>query len=234
MFELVRVIQERDPANPSFIEVLFAYPGYHAVSIHQFTHWIWSHNFRTLARLVAHIGRLLTGIEIHPGAKIGERLFIDHGMGVVIGQTAIVGDDVTLYHGVTLGGRGDGQSGEKRHPTLQNGVMVGSFAQVLGDITIGENARIGASAVVINDVPAGCTAIGNPARFVNCKGQSAAYGLPSSRNVVDPVGETIDGLVQDIKTIKAHLKLDHDNEDELDKADPDAQDYADRWKGSGI
>ena len=150
-----------DPAARTWLEVFLSYSGLHAVWSHRFSHWLWRHRLKTPARLNSQAARFLTGIEIHPGARIGRRFFIDHGMGVVIGETAVVGDDVTLYHGVTLGGKSLGT--EKRHPTLENEVVVGAGAQVLGDITIGTRSVVGANAVVVHDVPADATAVGIPA-----------------------------------------------------------------------
>lgn len=179
MITLIRSIQARDPAQPTFCEVLFGYNGFHAVGVHRVAHMFWGLKLRALAKVTANFGRILTGVEIHPAAKIGKRLFIDHGTGCVIGQTAIVGDDVTLYHGVTLGGVGSEIAGSKRHPTLEDGVMVGAGAQILGNITIGKNARVGSNSVVVKDIPEGCTAIGIPAKII-CQGKKGAgsYGLP--------------------------------------------------------
>lgn len=161
--ELIDTIMQKDPAARSRWEVVFAYPGFHAVMIHRVSHWCWIQGWSTAARISSHIGRFLTGIEIHPGARIGRRVFIDHGMGVVIGETAEVGDDCTLYHGVTLGGTSLTQ-GEKRHPTLERDVIVGAGAQVLGAFTVGEGARIGSNAVVVKPVAPGATIVGVPGR----------------------------------------------------------------------
>jgi len=167
MFKLIKEdvnnIFKEDPAARSWLEVLFCYPGLHAVIVHRFSHWIWKRKLYFIARFISHIGRFLTGIEIHPGAKIGRRLFIDHGMGVVIGETAEVGDDVLIYKGVLLGGTS--LKKEKRHPTIGNNVVLGSNAIVLGAITVGDNARVGAASVVTHDVPANATAVGVPARI---------------------------------------------------------------------
>ncbi len=160
--EDIASIVERDPAARSFAEVLFCYPGVHALMFYRLSHLLWVNGFKLLGRFVSQIARILTGIEIHPGATIGRRLFIDHGMGVVIGETAVIGDDVTLYHGVTLGGTSLHQG--KRHPTLEDGVIVGSGAQILGPHVVGQGARIGANAVVLSDVPNGVTMVGIPAR----------------------------------------------------------------------
>ena len=162
----IRAIRERDPAARSAIEVVLTYPGFHAVVIHRIANWLHRHGRRLIARIVSHLGRGLTGIEIHPGATIGRRLFIDHGMGVVIGETAVVGDDVTMYQGVTLGGTGKERG--KRHPTVGNGVTIGVGAKLLGAVTIGDGAKIGGGAVVLRDVPRHTTAVGVPARAVLC------------------------------------------------------------------
>lgn len=201
MFELVESIRERDPARPTFFEVILAYPGFHAVGMHCVAHFLWGHNLKALARFWAHLARWITGIEIHPGARVGERLFIDHGMGVVIGETSIIGNDVTMYHGVTLGGKGGAEKPVKRHPTIEDGAIIGSGAQILGDITIGAEAKVGASSIVTGDVPPGCTVVGNPARLVNCKDdEGKAYGLP--RHLVDPMQEAIEELRKEVQALK--------------------------------
>ena len=163
--EDIAVVFDRDPAARSRWEVLTSYPGVHAVLFHRLTHRLWGWRFFWLARFTAHFARWITGIEIHPGARIGRRVFIDHGMGVVIGETAELGDDVTLYHGVTLGGTSWKKG--KRHPTLGKGVVIGAGAKVLGPIHIGDGAKIGSNAVVVKDVPAGATAVGIPARILD-------------------------------------------------------------------
>ena len=163
--ELIQTIMDRDPAAKSKWEVVFAYPGFQAVMIHRFSSWCWLQGWCSFGRFVSHVGRFLTGIEIHPGAKIGRRVFIDHGMGVVIGETAEVGDDCTLYHGVTLGGTSLTE-GEKRHPTLGKGVIVGAGAKILGGFLVGDNARIGSNAVVLKPVEEGQTIVGVPGRAV--------------------------------------------------------------------
>lgn len=182
MMDLIRSIQARDAARPTVLEVMVAYNGFHALLFYKLSHTVWKMGLRALARFISNIARMLTGVEIHPGATIGKRLFIDHGTGCVIGQTAVIGDDVTLYHGVTLGGVGRGGDGpdDKRHPTVCDGAMIGSGAQVLGNITIGKNAKIGSNSVVVKDIPDGCTAIGIPASVV-CKddAKKRAYGMPS-------------------------------------------------------
>jgi serine O-acetyltransferase len=163
--EDISVVFDRDPAARTRWEILTTYPGVHALIMHRLSHWLWAHRWYWIARFSSHIARWLTGIEIHPGATIGRRVFIDHGMGVVIGETAVIGDDCTLYHGVTLGGTSWNKG--KRHPTLERGVVIGAGAKVLGPITIGADAKIGSNAVVVKDVPEGATAVGIPARLVD-------------------------------------------------------------------
>jgi serine O-acetyltransferase len=165
--EHIQTIKREDPAAKSSLEILLCYPGLHAVLSHKVSHWLYNRRLYVTARLVSHISRLLTGIEIHPGAKIGQRLFIDHGFGVVIGETAEVGDDVLLYQGVTLGGTG-GECG-KRHPTLGNRVVVGAGAAVLGNIELGDDVKVGAGSVVLHTVPAGATVVGIPGKVVKTR-----------------------------------------------------------------
>ncbi|MFN3700304.1 MAG: serine O-acetyltransferase [Alphaproteobacteria bacterium] len=187
MIEFVRSIQSRDPANPTFMEVVLGYNGFHAALWHRLNYALWRLKLRAVARLSANIMRILTGVEIHPQAQIGKRLFIDHGMGCVIGQTVIIGDDVTLYHGVTLGGVGQPDADGRRHPRIEDGVMIGSGAQILGTITIGRGAKIGSNSVVVQDIPEGCTAIGIPAKIVCKKGDSVGlgtYGMPAVQDWV--------------------------------------------------
>ena len=193
--EEIAVVFERDPAARNTWEVVTCYPGFHALLVHRLAHWLWSERLRWIARFVSHLGRWLTGIEIHPGAQIGRRFFIDHGMGVVIGETAEIGNDCTLYHGVTLGGTS--WSKGKRHPTLGNGVVFGAGAKILGPITIGDRARVGSNAVVVKDVPPGATAIGIPARIIaeqaGDKGGFSAYAVGSDMN--DPITKAIHELI---------------------------------------
>ena len=163
--EDIRAVFDRDPAARSFWEVLTCYPGIHALIFHRIGHWLWGHRLRWLARFTAHISRFLTGIEIHPGATIGRRFFIDHGMGVVIGETAVIGNDVLMYHGVTLGGRT--LESVKRHPTVGNNVSIGAGATLIGDITIGDNAIIGANTTVTRDLAPGSRVVGSPMRNVD-------------------------------------------------------------------
>lgn len=185
----------RDPAARNRLEVLLTYPGVHALFMHRLAHFLWQHHWRLLARSLAAFSRFWTGIEIHPGACIGRRFFIDHGMGVVIGETAEIGDDCTLYHGVTLGGT-SWQPG-KRHPTLGNGVIVGAGAKVLGPITVGDHARVGSNAVVVKSVPEGATVVGIPGRVVN-KGEHSdnfeAYGLTGQ--MPDPVARAVECMLE--------------------------------------
>jgi serine O-acetyltransferase len=192
--EEIAVVFERDPAARNTWEVITCYPGFHAMLVHRLSHKLWGAGFKWLARFTSHLGRGLTGIEIHPGAQIGRRFFIDHGMGVVIGQTAQIGDDCTLYHGVTLGGTSWNPG--KRHPTLGNGVVVGAGAKILGPIVIGDGAKIGSNAVVVKPVPPGATAIGIPARIVEShepKGRFAAYAV--ARDANDPVAQALHELI---------------------------------------
>ena len=162
--EDINSIMERDPAARSRLEVLLCYPGLWAVWLHRISHWLWGVKLRLAARILSQIGRFYTGVDIHPGALLGRRLFIDHATGVVIGETAIVGDDVTMYQGVTLGGTGKGHG--KRHPTVQDGVFIGNNANVLGNITVGENSRVGAGSVELTEVPPNTTVVGVPAQII--------------------------------------------------------------------
>lgn len=193
--EDIASVFDRDPAARNTIEVLTCYPGLHARTVHRLSNTLWHANFKWMARFLSHLARGLTGIEIHPGATIGRRLFIDHGMGVVIGETAEIGDDVTIYHGVTLGGTSWRHG--KRHPSLGDGVVVGAGAKILGPICIGENAKIGSNAVVVKDVPAGATAVGIPARILDEEKKKTAgfnaYGLGNDQN--DPLSKAIHGLL---------------------------------------
>ncbi len=231
--EDISIVFERDPAARSHIEVLTTYPGVHALLMHRFSHWLWGMRLYWFGRAFSHIGRFFTGIEIHPGATIGRRVFIDHGMGVVIGETAIIGDDCTLYHGVTLGGTSWNKG--KRHPTLEQGVVIGAGAKVLGPITIGKNAKIGSNAVVVKDVPENATAVGIPARILEeekAKQRDAtaqkigfsAYAVGDDNN--DPIAKAIHSLLdhaakQDIElaTLKAQLAQFSDANSDAELAD---------------
>ena len=206
---------ERDPAARNAFEVLTTYPGICAILTHRLSHWLWTRGLKWLARILSNIARLFTGIEIHPGAQIGRRFFIDHGMGVVIGETTEIGDDCTLYHGVTLGGTS--WSKGKRHPTLESDVVIGAGAKVLGPIVISEGVRIGSNAVVLKDVPAGMTVVGVPGRLVSGavekdeKRQAIAkkmgfdaYG--STRDMPDPVATAINGMLDHIHVMDERLE----------------------------
>ena len=206
---------ERDPAARSTWEVITCYPGFHALLIHRVAHRLWRLRLRWFARLVSHASRFLTGIEIHPGAAIGRRVFIDHGMGVVIGETAEIGDDCTLYHGVTLGGTTWNKG--KRHPTLQRGVVIGAGAKVLGPIVIGEGAKIGSNAVVVRSVPAGATALGIPARIIldeqdKTREEKAeklgfsAYAV-TSKAEDDPLAKAVQGLLDHSVEMDKRMEL---------------------------
>ena len=236
--EDIASIIERDPAARNGWEVLTCYPGLHAVVFHRIAHSCWRHGFKWLGRFISQLARWLTGIEIHPGATIGRRVFIDHGFGVVIGETAEIGDDCTIYQGVTLGGTSLNK-GMKRHPTLGRGVIVGAGAQVLGGFTVGDGAKVGSNAVVVKEVPAGATAVGNPARVVrkevgDVREQAAArmfaaYGVMPNGD--DPLSKALHGLIDQasaqehqIEVILAALRsagIGCEKLQELDKFDPE-------------
>ncbi|EKE78854.1 serine O-acetyltransferase [Oceanibaculum indicum P24] len=204
--EDIDAIMARDPAAKSRLEVMLCYPGFHALLFYRLGNAAWRRGWKLLGRFLSHLGRVLTGIEIHPGATIGRRFFVDHGMGVVIGETAEVGDDVTLYQGVTLGGTSLHQG--KRHPTLGDGVIVGSGAQVLGPLNVGKGARVGANAVVLKDVPEGVTVVGIPAQVAISRSKQedafCAYGTPAG-DMPDPVARALDGLLQEVTALKARV-----------------------------
>jgi serine O-acetyltransferase len=201
--DVFRAIRERDPAARTGLEILLTYPGLHAVALHRLASALHRRGRRLLARLVSHVGRGLTGIEIHPGASVGRGVFIDHGMGVVVGETAVVGDDVTIYQGVTLGGTGK-QRG-KRHPTLGDGVVVGVGAAVLGAVTVGNGAKIGAGAVVLRDVPPHTTAVGVPARVV--AGADATDGTAGRREQMpDPQRDALLALARRVEELEGRLR----------------------------
>ena len=190
--EDIQIVFERDPAAHSTIEILTCYPGFHALIIHRISHKLWKQGWRWMGRFLSHIARFLTGIEIHPGAIIGRRFFIDHGMGVVIGETAIIGDDCTLYHSVTLGGT-SWEKG-KRHPTLGDNVVVGAGAKILGPLLIGDNARVGSNSVVVKNVPENATVVGIPAHLIHKKNSSQ-----------EPCAEAIDTMTFDSYAASADL-----------------------------
>lgn len=214
--EDINIVFDRDPAARNKLEVITTYPGFHAILLHRFNHCLWRNNLKFLSRFFAYFSRWLTGIEIHPGAVIGKRFFIDHGMGIVVGETAIIGDDCTLYQGVTLGGT-SWQKG-KRHPTLGNRVVVGAGAKILGPIDIGYNARIGSNAVVIRDVPEAATIVGIPGRVVSTDStqpsaeQEAmakkigfdAYG--ASQGMPDPIAVAINGMLGHIHSVDKEME----------------------------
>jgi serine O-acetyltransferase len=196
--EDVRSVFERDPAARSWLEVLLCYPGLYAVWAHRITHWLWRIHLYLIARIFSQVARFFTGVDIHPGATIGRRLFIDHGTGVVIGETAIVGNDVTIYQGVTLGGTGK-QKG-KRHPTVCDGVFIGNNANLLGDITIGENSRVGAGSVVLIDVPPNSTVVGVPAHVVYRNGERVLITDP--REIKDPLSDALIALAARVDALE--------------------------------
>lgn len=212
----IDAVMARDPAAHSSLEVALLYPGFQATTLHRPAHWLWRKGFRLAGRWISQFSRWWTGIEIHPDAIIGRRLVIDHGMGVVIGETAEVGDDVTLYHGCTLGGvapsiDSESQRNVKRHPTLEDGVIVGSGAQILGPITVGRNARVGANAVVTAPVPENRTVVGIPARIVERRRRAPetpqefmAYGTPTGE-IPDPVARALEGLLGEVQTLRARV-----------------------------
>jgi serine O-acetyltransferase len=212
--EDIRCVFARDPAARSWFEVVTTYPGVHALWMHRLSHAVWRTGLRWPARMLSHIGRFLTGIEIHPGAEIGRRFFIDHGMGVVIGETAVIGDDCTLYHGVTLGGT-SWQPG-KRHPTLEDNVVIGAGAKVLGPITLGAGARVGSNAVVVKDVPAGATVVGVPGQVLRQADDRSrtrqatarrigfdAYG--TAQDMPDPVAQAVDRMLDHIHALEHRM-----------------------------
>ena len=205
-FSLVRedvsTVLERDPAAKSRLEVYLCYSGLHALWFYRFNPWLWNHNFLVLGRWFSQVARWLTGIEIHPAAKIGRRLFIDHGMGVVIGETSIVGDDVTLYQGVTLGGTGKEHG--KRHPTILDNVVIGGGAKVLGNITVGRNCRIGAGSVVLRNVPDDSTVVGVPAHIVFREGKRVVITDPKMIN--DPLSEALASVVTEVGKLKDRIR----------------------------
>jgi len=232
--EDIAVVFDRDPAARTTFEVVTTYPGFHAMLIHRLANKLWRMQWKWLARFTSYIARWLTGIEIHPGATIGRRVFIDHGMGVVVGETAEVGDDCTLYHGVTLGGTSWNKG--RRHPTLKPGVVVGAGAKILGPITIGANARVGSNAVVVKDVPDNATAVGIPARILDSAAEKlrnqqaeklgfSAYAISADMN--DPVVQAIHGLVDHSAHVDHRLELILAQLQKLGVAIPASQDQPD-------
>ena len=201
---LLEAYQRRDPAARSKLEVFLLYQGVHAVIFHRVSHWLWQHDCRFLARLNSQIARHCTGIEIHPGATIGKRLVIDHGMGIVIGETAEVGDDCLIYHGVTLGGTGKDQG--KRHPTIGNNVLISAGAKVLGPFKVGDNSRIAANAVVLSEVPADATAVGIPAQIVRIAGRTTHFADEVDQTSVEnPTLEKLAALADRVEQLERQL-----------------------------
>jgi serine O-acetyltransferase len=212
--EEINTVFQRDPAARSTMEIIFCYPGFHALIFYRFSHWLWEKKFFFLGRFVSHIGRFLTGIEIHPGAKIGKNFFIDHGMGVVIGETAEIGDNVTIYHGVTLGGVSLNKG--KRHPTIGNNVIIGSGAKILGPFKVGDNSKIGSNSVVVKEVPSNSTVVGIPGRVVSGERRIDF----DHNNLPDPVAKAIECIIdrvveieKEVKEIKHEIDLEKDLQD---------------------
>lgn len=200
--EDVSNVLQHDPAARSRVEVFLCYSGLHAVWFYRINHWLWNHRFFLLGRFLSQAARFLTGIEIHPGAKIGRRLFIDHGLGVVIGETSVVGDDVTLYQGVTLGGTGKEHG--KRHPTLEDGVVVGGGAKILGNITVGKNCRIGAGSVVLRNVPEDSTVVGVPGHIIFREGKRVVIIDPKQIN--DPLSEALASVATEVHKLRDRVQ----------------------------
>jgi len=200
--EDVANVMEHDPAAKSRLEVFLCYSGLHAVWFYRMNHWLWNHRLFLLGRMLSQAARFLTGVEIHPGAKIGRRLFIDHGLGVVIGETSIVGDDVTLYQGVTLGGTGKEHG--KRHPTIEDAVVVGGGAKILGNITVGKNCRIGAGSVVLRNVPENSTVVGVPGHIIFREGKRVVITDPKQIN--DPLSEALASVVTEVNNLRERVQ----------------------------
>jgi serine O-acetyltransferase len=223
VFREIDTVFARDPAARSRLEVFLCYPGFHAMLSHRLCHTLWRHEWKLLARWLSHLTRFFTGIEIHPGATIGQNFFIDHGMGVVIGETATIGNDVTIYHDVTLGGTSFEQG--IRHPQVGNNVIIGAGAQLLGPIKVGNGARIGSNAVVVKDVPEGATMVGVPAHTAQVKKISIAkgfeaYGTPSDD---DPLVKTIEHLLSQMEKLQTRI-------DQLEAQEQDSLKTAERWE----
>jgi serine O-acetyltransferase len=200
--EDVAMVMEHDPAAKSRLEVFLCYSGLHAVWFYRVNHWLWNHRVFLLGRWLSQVARLLTGIEIHPAAKIGRRLFIDHGMGVVVGETSVIGNDVTLYQGVTLGGTGKEQG--KRHPTIEDRVVVGSGAKILGDITVGKNCRVGAGSVVLRSVPEDSTVVGVPGHIIFREGKRVVITDPKQIN--DPLSEALAAVAGEVNKLRERVQ----------------------------
>ncbi|MBF0400904.1 MAG: serine O-acetyltransferase [Magnetococcales bacterium] len=216
----LRAVFHRDPAARTIVEVLLCYPGIHALQGYRLSHWLWKRNFRLLARFISQVVRFFSGIEIHPAAQIGEGFFIDHGMGVVIGETAEIGNNVTIYHGVTLGGTSWNKG--KRHPTLEDNVIIGAGAKVLGPITVGTNARVGSNAVVVRDVPADSTVVGVPGRIIvshtATPDHSAAFSFyGQTGEMPDPVARAVSCLLDQVRQMDRRIQ---ELEQDLEQARP--------------
>ncbi len=206
LYDDAKSISRRDPAAKGVWQVILLYSGFHALVYHKLAHWFYRHHLYFLARMISQFGRFMTGIEIHPGAKIGHRLFIDHGMGVVIGETAEIGDDCTMYHGVTLGGTGKDKG--KRHPTLGNNVLVGAGAKILGPFRIGDYSMIGANSVVLHEVPAEATVVGVPGRVVKHQGRPIKHGIELDHaNAPDPLEQEICRLLHRVSALEKRAGL---------------------------
>ena len=226
--EDIASFRQRDPAARNTLEIALCYPGFHALIIHRLSNWLWKKGIRLPARFISYLGRIVTAIEIHPGAEIGRRFVIDHGTGVVVGETSIIGDDVTLYHSVTLGGtspaiNSGSQIGQKRHPTIRDGAIIGSGAAILGPITIGKNARVGANSVVTKDIPASVTAVGIPARVVMPRDKSKSekfqpYGTPSDGGP-DPLVQNIESIRGQMLSLIESIEELENQQDEIDHLD---------------
>lgn len=225
MFDDIKVVFERDPAAKNFMQVILTYPGYHAIKYHRLANFLWKLHIPVLPRMIAGFSRFMTGIEIHPAAKIGKRFFIDHGMGVVIGETAEIGDNVLLYQGVTLGGTGK-ESG-KRHPTLGNDIVVGSGAKVLGNIKIGDRVKIGAGSVVLHDVPPDSTVVGVPGVVVRHSGQELPEAELKHGDLPDPVKEVIKKLYERIEELEAKCEKCVKQNPPSKKGDKEIKDFVD-------
>ncbi|WP_458405816.1 serine O-acetyltransferase [Methanobrevibacter sp.] len=201
----IKAIKQKDPAARSTLEIFLCYPGFYALLFHRVSHWLWNHSLKLLARMNSNLARFITGIEIHPGATFGERVFIDHGMGVVVGETAIVEDDVLIYQGVILGGTSTEKT--KRHPTVKKGVIIGAGAKVMGNITIGEYSKIGTGAVVLKDVPSNSTCVGVPGRIVKREGKPNKEVDLDHDKLPDPVADAIQTLQKHLKENDARIRI---------------------------
>ncbi len=208
----LKAVFDRDPAVRSVFEIFFCYPGFHAMLFYRFAHRLWVNNMKFLGRFVSHVGRFMTGIEIHPGAQIGHGFFIDHGMGVVIGETAEIGDNCTLYHGVTLGGTSWAK--EKRHPTLGDNVVIGSGAKVLGPFTVGDNSKIGSNSVVVKEVPESATVVGIPGKIVISGQKKAGVDLEHG-DLPDPVAKAVTCMMEQISRLEDKVEALNQEQDEL-------------------